>query len=87
MLLLAPSYPLSVKMADCIVFFQNPKTNVAKALVHSFSFKGPRPSHSALYVLNKAHIDLAKTWPGSKGFLVVFKVEFPNQRPNFSGNT
>ena len=36
-------------------------------------------------MINKAYIDLAKTFPGSKGTLVVSKVEFPNQKPTFFG--
>lgn len=51
-----------------------------------FLFRGHRLSCSALYVLNKACIDLAKTWPEPKASLVVSKVQFPNQSLNFCGN-
>lgn len=64
----------------------SPQTSETKMLVKSFLFMELRPSHSALYMLNKVYIDFAKTWPEPKRSLVVSKMEFPNQRPNFSGN-
>lgn len=80
------NFPLSVKVAEYTVLSQSPQTSETKMLVKYFLFMGLRPSHSALYMLNKVYIDFAKTWPEPKRSLVVSKMEFPNQRPNFSGN-
>ena len=36
-------------------------------------------------MINKAYVDFSKTWPGPNGYIMVSKVEFPNQKLNFSG--
>ena len=36
-------------------------------------------------VSDKAYTDFSKTWPGPNGYTMVSKVEFPNQKLNFSG--